>query len=118
MPTSTVGFSQQARVLSLVSGPAATKSSRVGATGSDRRRATHSTPPCEGSWHEPIHRARQTPGSRQTDAVQADPTRHRAPNPDRRMAAGSPHPARAPAHDALWLLANDGEQGAVGTGAS
>ena len=56
--------------------------------------------------------------SRQADAVQADPARHRAPHPDRRMAAGSSHPVRAPTDDALWLLANDGEQGAVGTGAS
>ncbi len=63
-------------------------------------------------------RSRQTPGGRQADAVQADPARHRTPHPDRRMAAGSSHPVRAPTDDALWLLANDREQGAVGTGAS
>src|SRR5467141_1046052 len=118
MPSSTAGFSRAARAPSVVSGRAATKSARVGATGSAGRRATHSTRPCEGSWHEPLHRSRQTPDSRQTDAVQADPPRHRAPNSDRRMAAGSPHPVRAPAHDALWLLANDSEQGTVGTDAS
>src|SRR6266478_6034049 len=35
-----------------------------------------------GSWHEPHHRSRQTPRRRQTDAVQADPSRHRAPHSD------------------------------------
>src|SRR4051794_16344832 len=116
MPFSMAGFSQPAQVPSHVYGWAETKSSRVDAIGSAKKRATHSTQPYEGSWHEPFNRPRQIPGRRQTDAVQADPTRHRAPHPDRRMAAGSSYPVRAPTDDALWLLANDGEQGAVGAG--